>query len=345
MPATSGSSNRKNMKYIFLSLSLLFSITCFAKDNNKDFIKLIQKYDVPEKARNLDPDVSTTQFWNQVLDDNPINLNLIKNINKGKGAEKEALAGVNRMKLYDYRLDVTLIPELKGYCDTLMMNMGLPKGVCEVNVIHDPSPNAFAVLTQNGFAICLNTGLLKRLDYDYYRIMAVTAHEFAHGAFFHHLRTEYETAKKERKDKVAGAIAAGLTAISAGVDAYTSAATGSNTYDPSFYSDRINDIADEMKLSSIKFRYKYNREEELQADLVALRFMEHLGMGKKYMEALQMISSSKDYFWYDEEFSNHPSTIYRLEFLDFVLKNPQYGFGVKPKEEKKIDKNADPLYD
>ncbi len=309
----------------------MLAIDCYAKNSDKDFIKLIQKHDVPAKARNLDPAVSTTQFWNYVLDDNPINLELIKNIKKGKGAEKDALAAINNMRMYDYRFDVDIIPELKGYCDTLMMDMGLPSGVCEVNVIYDPSPNAFAVLTDKGFAICLNTGLIEKLDYDYYRIMAVTAHEFAHGAFFHHLRTEYETAKKERKDKIVGGIAAGLTALSAGMDAYTSSLTGSNTYDPAIYSERITKIADDMRLSSLKFRYKYNRDEELEADLVALRFMEHLGLGPKYIESLRMISSANDYFWYNDEFSDHPSTEYRLEFLDFVLKNPQYGLAVKTK--------------
>lgn len=332
------------MKHFLLILTLLLSVSGYAKDNAKDFIKLIKKHDVPRKARDLSSEASPNEFWSMVLDDNPIITNLVKDISKGKGAEKEALETINRMKLYDYSLQVDIIHEFKGYCDTLMMDMGLPSNICELNIIYDPSPNAFAVLTENGFAICLNSGLLERLDYDYERIMAVTAHEFAHGAFFHHLRTEYEAAKKKRKDQIVGGIAAGLTAIAAGVDAYSSAITG-NSYDSSIYTDQINNIARNMKLSSIKFRYKYNREEELEADLVALRFMEHLGQSKKYQEALQMISSSKDYYWYeDDEFNDHPSTLYRLEFLNFVSKNPQHQNEVKLKEERVPDRNADPLY-
>lgn len=333
------------MKYILIILSLILSLVSYAKDNKKDFIKLIKKHDVPLKARELSSYASSDEFWRMVLDDNPIITNLAKDISKGKGAEKDALTEINRMKLFDYRFDVNIIPELEGFCDTLMMNIGFPSGLCELNVISDPSPNAFTTLTENGFAICLNLGLLERLDYDYFRIMAVTAHEFAHGAFFHHLRTEYEVAKKKRKDKVVGGIAMGMTAISAGADAYTSAVIGTE-YDPNKYSEQIKKISREMKLSPIKFRYKYNREEELEADLVALRFMEHLGQGKKYQEALQMISSSRDYFWYeDEEFKDHPSTIYRLEFLDFVSKNPQHHNEVKIKQERIPDRNADPLYD
>lgn len=44
-----------------------------------------------------------------------------------------------------------------------------------------------------------------------------------------------------------------------------------------------------------------------------------------------MISSSRDYFWYDETESDHPTTAYRLEFLDFVSRNPQYANEVKIK--------------
>lgn len=332
------------MRSISLILIVILTLSCQAKDNTKDFIKIIKKHDVPLKARQLPEGSSTSDYWNAVLEDNPLLLNLSKDINKGKGAEKEALQEVSRMKLIDYRLMVDIIPEFKGFCDTLMLDMGLPTNICELNIIYDSSPNAFAALTDTGFAICLNSGLLEKLEYDYERIMAVTAHEFAHGAFFHHLRTEYETAKKKRSDKIAGGIAAGLTVLSAGIDGYTSGITGTQ-YDPSIYSERIENIKRDMKMSSIKFRYNYNRVEELEADLVAQRFMEFIGADKKYKEALQMAASSSEYFWYEDDVSDHPSTIYRLEFIDFISKNPQYGSEVKVKKEKVYDKNVDPLYD
>ncbi|WP_288349986.1 M48 family metalloprotease [uncultured Duncaniella sp.] len=337
------------MKFLLSIFTLLLFLTSYGKDNEKDFIKLIRKHDVPQIARNLPTSAEPKDFWNSVLDGNPILTNFVRDINKGKGAEKKAMRKVNQMKLFDYKLEVDILQELRGFCDTLAMDMGLPSGIFEMNIVFDPTPNAFAVVTEKGFAICLNSGLIEKLEFDYSRIMSVAAHEFVHGAFFHHLRTEYEVAKKERKDKVLGGIAAGLTAISAGVDGYTAGVTGQK-YDPAVYGERIEQIAKDMKESSIKFRYKYNREEELEADLIALRFMQFLGEERKYQESLQIISSSRDYFWYDDATSDHPSTAYRLEFLDFALKNPQYGNEVKIKEDRikkprSNDKLADPLYE
>ena len=244
------------MRLMLSIIIALMSLNCVAKDNTKDFIKLIKKHDVPYVARELPRSLETSAFWSSVLEDNPIITNLYHDISKKKGAEKEALMAISRMKNIDYRYDVDILDDFKGYCDTLVIDMGLPASIMDLNVILDPTPNAFTVLTPKGFAICLNSGLLECLEYDYFRVMAVVAHEFAHGALFHHLRNEYEVAKKERRDKIVGGIAAGLTAISAGVDAYTAGVTGS-PYDASIYSNRIEDIKNDMVISSIKFRYKY----------------------------------------------------------------------------------------
>ncbi|MBD5219512.1 MAG: M48 family metalloprotease [Bacteroidales bacterium] len=314
---------------IFMLCMLCISVS-HAKNNNKEFIKIIKAHDVSAVAKELPESAEEKDFWLAVLNNNPITDKFAADIQKGKGAEKQALEAYNRMRAYNYKADVEIVEDLRGFCDTLVMDMGLPAHIFELNVILDPTPNAFAVLTNDGFAICLNSGLFDALEYDYLRIMAVTAHEFAHGAFFHHIRKEYEVAKKERKDKILGGIATGLTAASAGLDAYTAGLTGQE-YDSSVYEKRIAKIADDMKQSSIKFRYKYGRESELEADLAAIRFMQFIGHPEKYIEALQMISSSPDYFWADED-SDHPSTAYRVEFLNFAIDNPQYGYEVKTKQ-------------
>ena len=332
------------MRSILLILSLFLSIGSYGKSNTKEFIKLIKRHDIPSAARNLSDEYSATEFWNAVLNDNPILLNLTTDIEKEKGAEQEALRATSQLVIPNYKNEVDIIHELKGFCDTLIIDMGLPSQYFELNIVYDHTPNAYTIRTKNGkFAICLNHGLIEKLGYDYARIMAVTAHEFAHGAFFHHLRTEYEVAKKKRKDKVLGGIAMTLHALAAGADAYTSGVLG-REYDSSQYTNEINKISRKMKMSSIRFRYKYRREEELEADLIALRFMQFLGYETKYQEALNILANSSDYFWYDSEFNDHPSIPYRLEFLDFVTKNPQYYNEVKVKNSPNKKKN-DAFYD
>lgn len=137
----------------------------------------------------------------------------------------------------------------------------------------------------------------------------------------------------------------GMTAIAAGADAYASGVTGEK-YDSEIYVNQIKDIKSKIKLSTLKYWYNYGREQELEADLIAHRFMQFLGYEGKYPEALQLVANSEDYFWSDE-YSDHPSTIYRLEFLDFVSNNPQYFNKQKIKKVfgNPTDKFADPLYD
>lgn len=278
------------MKAFIIIMCLAFVSSINAKNYDKEFIKLIEKHDVPALARNLSKDKSTNDFWDAVLEDNPILLKLHKDISKGKGAEKEALRSISRMKMLDPSLRVDILDEFRGYCDTLAMDMGIPTKICKINVIFDNSVNAFTALTKDGFGIYLNSGLLKALDYDYYRILGIATHEFVHGAFLHHLRTEYEVAKKERKDKVLAGVATGLNAIAAGADAYTSATLGTESNMDS-YLENIDRLKSDMAVSSLKFRYKYNRSEEIEADLIAFRFLEWLGLEDKYIEALQISKS------------------------------------------------------
>lgn len=317
------------MRFFIIILSFILYIPCHCRDNTKEFIKLIQQHDIPTAAREISPTSEISDFWYKVLIGNPILTNFSKDIKKGKGAEKQALYAVREMTLFNYRLNVDIIDDFRGYCDTLAMEMGFPDIKYEINIIDDETPNAFATLTKDGFAICLHLGLLRRLEYDYYRIMAVTAHEFAHGSMMHHLRKEYQLAKKERRDKIMAGIAIGLNAAAQVADAYAAGITG-REYDADSYTQQYEKIAEDRKKSTEKFRYKYGRELEIEADLVAFRFMQFLGEEEKYLEALQMISDSDEYFLNSDE-SDHPSTVYRLDFLDFVSHNPEYTNEVKIK--------------
>ena len=312
---------------------MLMPIMVFAKNYDKEFIKHINKHDVPEAVRTLPRGGDAALFWNTLLNNSPIIDNFLKDISKQKGAEKDAMAAVGRMSGYDYRYDVEILRPWEEICDTLLMDMGMDNGICDLHVIDDPTVNAFCVLWRNGFDICLNSGLLESMEYDRGRVMAIIAHEIAHGAMLHFHRTEYEAAKKQRKDKVMAGIAAGLNTVAAGIDAYTSATVGT-PYDPSDYARSLEGIKDDLKKSSRKFRYKYTREVELEADLVAYRFMDYLGLGHKYLEALDVLKRDNSYWWVDSTDSDHPAIDYRISFIEFVANNPEHGLTIKSKNKK-----------
>ncbi len=78
--------------------------------------------------------------------------------------------------------------------------MGIINGLCghkriKLHIIYAHDANAFTIPIQYGFAVFVTIPLIELLQYDPERIMAVVAHEMAHGLLFHHVRAEYAAAK------------------------------------------------------------------------------------------------------------------------------------------------------
>lgn len=321
------------MKKLFLlCFTLCLAISANAKDLSKEYIKIIHDHDVPKAVRHFTDDSHPELFWNLVYENNPTLKNLNKNLEKMKGAEKDAIKTISELREYNYKNDVYIIHELREFCDSLAMDMGLPMNMVEINVIYDSTPNAFTVLTKKGFAICLNLGLLELFDDDYGKIMAVTAHEFTHGIMKHHVRHEYAVEKKKRKDRIIAGIAIGLGAVAQAVDAGISVSNGLE-HNPDAYTNLYRAAAEYPEKSSLQFRYKYGRKLELEADLYAYRFMTYLGYENTYKDMLIELASTDGYWENEDEDdeSDHPSVTYRINFIDFVQNNPSYQNEVKAK--------------
>jgi len=85
--------------------------------------------------------------------------------------------------------------------------------------------------------------------------------EFAHGALLHHARGFYAQAKERRKNELLGGIAAGLNGLAAGMEAYNAAAYGIPTSGTD-YGAAIANIGNDIKISTLKYSFKYSREQE-----------------------------------------------------------------------------------
>ena len=109
---------------------------------------------------------------------------------------------------------------MQGFCDTLLANMGIAElGInCSLHVVQSEEINAYTVLTENGFAMCLTSSLLTQRGISYNILMGYIAHEFAHGALMHHIRRFYANAKEYRKQRLLGNIAIAVNAAAAGAD-------------------------------------------------------------------------------------------------------------------------------
>jgi predicted Zn-dependent protease len=223
---------------------------------------------------------------------------------------------------------------MQGFCDTLLIDMGIAdlNMKCSLHIVYSEDVNAFTALTEDGFAMCITSGLFLHKGITYEMLMGFVAHEFAHGALMHHLKSLYAEAKERRKNELIGAIAAGLNAVAAGADAYTSAITGNN-YDSSTYTNAIEQIGQDIKISTLKYTYKFSRDEEYESDLVAFRFLQNLEKGEEFINGLRLIGTEYDNLY--SEYSDHPTISSRIAFLKYLTENPQLGNTENAKLQKK----------
>lgn len=325
------------MKKISFLVLLLFCTTFVAQAKNieKEYKKLIEKYDVADEAKSIDS-INTTSFWHAALDNNELCAKFIKDLQKNRGAEKEALSKTAQLPRFYPQYDESIVEDMQGFCDTLLMDMGIAdlNIKCSLHLVYSDEPNAFTALTEDGFAMCVTTGLCSKKGMNYYILMGYVAHEFAHGALLHHARGFYAQAKERRKNELLGGIAAGLNGVAAGMEAYNAAAYGIPTSGTD-YGAVIANIGNDIKVSTLKYSFNYSREQEYEADLIAYRFLEHLGKGEEFINGLRILGTAYDGLF--DEYSDHPTTGSRIDFLRYVQQHPEIGNKNNGKLRKKRD--------
>ncbi|MGM9869818.1 MAG: M48 family metalloprotease [Sodaliphilus sp.] len=317
------------------SLLLMFAIvlSAWATSEEKQYKKLIQNFDVSDEAKAVTPK-NPGAFIQACLVNNELLWKFAKDMEKKKGAEKEALSKVAQLPRFYPQYDNSIVESMQGFCDTLLIEMGIVDiGIdCSLHICYDDSPNAFAALTEKGFAICITSGLFTSKGINYNILMGYVAHEFAHGALFHHIRSFYAEAKERRKNELFGGIAAALNGVAAGMEAYNAAAYGIPKSGTD-YGAVIANIGTDVKMSTLKYSFKYSREQEFEADLFAYRFLEHLGCGEEFINGLRILGTQYDALY--DEFSDHPTISSRINFLNYVAAHPELGNTQNGKLKKK----------
>jgi hypothetical protein len=326
------------MKHFFLIIfTLLISVSTSAANAEKNFKKLVGKYDVADEAKwvaNYHP----AEFWKATLYNDESLIKLVKDLKKGKGAEKEAFQKLAQINRFYPQYEQCIVEDMQGFCDTLLIDMGIAdlNLKCSLYMVNSDDVNAYTVLTEDGFAMCITSGLFLHKGITYEMLMGFVAHEFAHGALMHHLRSLYAEAKERRKNELLGGIAAGLNVVAAGANAYTSALTGTE-YDSSTYANAIDRIGEEIKISTLNFTFKFSREEEYESDLVAFRFLQNIGKSEALIDGLKLLGTEYDNLY--SEYSDHPTIPSRIAFLQFLNENPQLGNTENAKLHKKRAKS------
>lgn len=291
------------MKKVILFFAMIFPIAMYAQKG-----KYIKKYDVLQYLT-TECDRQPSTFWKMIAENNTEFRNTMKKFDNPKGSAKKAKERVGNsadmMKsLRDMRDFTPAEEEQNAKVRKMMFGEGDNYGMM-FGVSNDDEWNAYC--TPDGY-VNVNIGLINRLGRDPEMLCGVIAHEVCHYIYRHMLIHEYKSLKKEKQNMIGAAIGAAGTAIG-------NVAAASAGLDKDYSADQYTSYFDIAREQSELSRYKYSREEEIEADIVAYRFMEWIGANPmKYIEALARINLD-NLTGNNGEKSNHPSTTFRMDLL------------------------------
>ncbi len=305
------------MKHISILVTLLL-MAAVSTAQNKKFDKLIKEFDVKEYVKDLDRD-EPKLFWEAVFRNNKTLNKLLDAIDKKKKSANQA-----KMDLYyskkvssEYLDNLPLVDELQDVTDTLAMISGIKEvyPAAEIHVTFDNEENAF---TNPDGRIFFTSGLVMNENISDVGLLGICAHEITHFVLQHSMTRAYAYRRKENKNKVIAGIAATVT-IATNAYAQANGAAGEESWENV---EKINaNLFEDVGKNANKYRYKYSREQELEADIIAYRFLEWMGLGgENYINALKALGY-EDEISYDDE-SDHPTVRFRVELLEYLSKQP-----------------------
>ncbi len=306
--------------------SIVFCLLCaiFANsaDLDKEFKKLIEKYDISDSAKVVEKN-NPEKFWQSVLFYNEPVIKFIRDIKKKRGAENEALKKVSELPRFYPQYDESIIESLQGFCDTILIDMGISSlpVKCSLHVVYSDEVNSFNALTEDSFVICLTSALLQRKGITREIIIGFVANEFSHGALQHKLRGLYAGAKQMRKNKLSANIVSGINTFASGIESAMTGHAPDRLYN--YLLDK--DLKYKVKTSTEKYIFNYTKEQEHEADLIAFRFLEYFsGDGDNYINALRIMGSLHNHML-DNNGDDINSISSRINFLKYVQQHPELG--------------------
>lgn len=307
-------------KVLFVLLAIAASFPSYGWD--KKILDFVGKYDVAYEAKNL-PQDSPEEFWKTAIDCNKRFAKFQKDIKKNRGAEKEALKKWKELPRLYPSYDESIMHSRQAYCDSLLNSMGIPGlGLdCNLYIIDTDAPDLYTMLTDNGFAICMTKGLLAMKGVDDDVTMGFVAHEFVHGAYRHYLQKLYDDARKKRKDNALGVLA--VVGTIGAVSAIEAALPPDNG--DVYYYEENNITINNPTSEPLKYAFRFSKNQVLEADLVAFRFLENMGCADAYLRGLKILSPV-----YESQPSGGEETVpimSRINFIEYMEEYP--GLGLK----------------
>lgn len=328
---------------------LLFAIGCMsliAHADNFNPKKFLEKHDVDNETKNLKSN-NPVDFWESFIANNESFQAFMSDAKEGKLKKAQKfISSIPRLdvKYFPYTLDDSVSVKT---CDNIHHALGFVPNI-EVCILDDASLNAFAAYTYDGMAVALNSGLVDAKGMTPEMIIGIAAHEYAHCWLFHTLQQANADIKRKKRNDIIVGVTAGLSAVASGIDAYNSATLGTPPQDPDSHTQILGNAVRSAAIDEYRNHYKYSRELEYEADLIAYRFLEWSGIGgDNYIEALKLIGSHSFFSATatEKEDDDHPTITNRIQFLNYVKDHPEIGNTLNEKIRKKRLMKNDPALD
>lgn len=202
---------------------------------------------------------------------------------------------------------------MKQIIQDIYITVGIPESdVFRIFIIQDPTANAFA--TPDG-RVFLHSGLFALENLTFEDIVGVVAHEISHFLLQHSLEGAYQIQKKlKRNDLVSGIVAAAGNAS----ETFNSVRYDNYERKNTVRKADLQSILDEETFG--KFRFKYSRGQETEADIIAFRFLDFIGVGgEHYIDVLAKLGIDE----ISSEESYHPSIADRIALLEYMASKRQ----------------------
>lgn len=314
------------MRFKLSIVAIFIFMVCFgmvAKTSIDEQRKLLKQHDLiellPLNGKFKD---SPHLFWEYVRDHNKQYQEALKAAKNGKAKEVQKYIGDAIFEIKQSGFQNDYISGISELLDSLRVNSGImelyPR---ESHLYCDPTEIINAYTLPDGTTF-ISYGLMKAVDFDFNLLMAVYAHELSHFVLQHSFSHLYFSKKKAKKNKILAEIFTGITAGAASFTDIQFAENGIETH----IVDGVVQMgagANEMsKKDAMTYSMKYSREQEYEADILAYRFLESIGIdGLYYIEMLNIIKSDLEIFSNDE--STHPLTDDRIALIEFLRTNPR----------------------
>lgn len=303
-----------------LLLVFLFVIPIFGFSQNRKLDRLLDKYDVLPYLQSAQDQVPYAHsFWYAVWSNNPRLKKMVEAAEKNKDTYLKAKVEMNNAgvlaRLKRERLNYI---SDNPFLDTLAMNLLKELDVqsqreeFNIKFINDSEPNAMADPDAN---IIVTSGLLDVKDLDFWALLGIVAHESAHTMLMHSWQNAWRAQVKYKENQIVGVIAAGANAVAAGYAQAQGAKVDWDDINKTTY--ELAEAAYEDAFN--RYYYKYSREEELEADIIAYRFLDWIGVGgENYVSALKAIQPENETASNKDKDGDHPTTEYRIQLLLYM---------------------------